>query len=137
MQLDKLSKMWWTEFRRGRITVQQCAECDSTQFPPGPICRNCHAALGAQFAELTGQSSVIIATSTIQTSPMEPFADAVPYQICTFELNEGTRISLPVCRNTPPLSAGTVCEISPCGMDEVLPAHVSLTLLESDGYAKN
>src|SRR5687767_2209324 len=46
-QLHPEIQEFWNSLRRGRLSVQQCAECGTHRFPLSP---NCHECLSAEFA---------------------------------------------------------------------------------------
>ena len=41
--VDGTTLPWWQAAAEHRLVVQECSQCSHTQFPPSPICSECHS----------------------------------------------------------------------------------------------
>jgi uncharacterized OB-fold protein len=84
------ARHFWDEAAAGRYVLQQCLECETYRYPPGPICANCTSDR-VQWVESPGTGTVFTFT-TIHRAPSEAFQPYVPYTVALIDLDEGPRV---------------------------------------------
>ncbi|WP_430334553.1 Zn-ribbon domain-containing OB-fold protein [Rhodococcus sp. ACT016] len=73
-----------------RITVRQCDDCNTLQWPPREICGACQ---GSSFVPADMPHEGEVYTYSIMYRAFHPaFTDSVPYGVVVVELAEGVRI---------------------------------------------
>jgi uncharacterized OB-fold protein len=87
---------WWRNLpSRYRLTVGECPECGSINFPPEGACRNCNALVEYARVEPEGTGE-IVAKTIIQGGAPPEFADLLERQgeigVVVVELDEGVRV---------------------------------------------
>lgn len=88
---DVDSAPYWDGLREHRFMVQCCASCARRRFPPTPSCPYCAAPEFAwQQAEGTG---TVYSFITVHRTFDPAFADEVPYDIATIDLDGGGRMA--------------------------------------------
>lgn len=80
-----LSKPYWDACREGRLTVQQCKECESYTFIPQPCCGDCLSEK-LEWVESSGRGTLYSFTTVHR--PQQPMFE-VPYTVVVVELEEG------------------------------------------------
>jgi hypothetical protein len=84
-----LSLPYWQAARKGRLMVQQCAECLRLRHYPTLLCPSCHS-LKVNWVELTGLGR--IHSWTITHHSFHPaFNDQLPLALVTVDMDEGVR----------------------------------------------
>ena len=81
----KLSKPYWEACRAGKLTVQQCEDCEALIFIPQPCCENCLSE-NLTWIESAGRGTLYSFTTVHR--PQQPVFD-VPYTVVVVELDEG------------------------------------------------
>ena len=81
----KLSKPYWEACRSGKLTVQQCQDCDTFVFIPQPCCGNCLSE-NLEWVESCGRGTLYSFTTVYR--PQQPEFE-VPYTVVVVELEEG------------------------------------------------
>lgn len=87
---------WWRNLpSRYRLTVGECPECGTMNFPPEGACRNCKALVEYDRVEPEGTGE-IVAKTIIQGGAPPEFADLLERQgeigVVVVELDEGVRV---------------------------------------------
>lgn len=85
---DASAREWWELLAQGRLCLQRCTGCDTTQHPPGPVCRSCHRRDHLAFVDHDRRAQLVSATR-VQQSPHPAFADRVPYWLTLVHLGCG------------------------------------------------
>ena len=80
-----LSKPFWDACREGRLTVQQCKDCQAYTFIPQPCCGECLSEK-LEWVESSGRGT-LYSFSTVYR-PQQPMFE-VPYTVVIVELEEG------------------------------------------------
>jgi uncharacterized OB-fold protein len=97
------TRPFWTACAEGRLAYQRCGRCGKAMFPPGDVCRTCHARL-LEWQAASGFGTVHSFT-IVHRAPTKAFADDVPYVLALIDLEEGFRMMANVVRCDP----GAVC----------------------------
>jgi len=84
-----LSGEYWSALASGRLLVQRCPECDSSQFYPRALCVSCGS--DPVWQEASGHGTVHTFT-VIRQNGLPSFRDEVPYVVAMIELDEGPRM---------------------------------------------
>lgn len=85
---------FWAACARGVLTVQRCAACGRTQFPPRVLCSHCHADdLGWIVAAGRGR---IHSCTVVHRAPGPAFLADMPYVLALIDLDEGVRMMMNV-----------------------------------------
>lgn len=96
--MQRLEKVWWDRFQTGRIEVQYCENCASTQFPPSLVCRNCSRKSKLTTRSIAGDG-VRLAAKTVVNNATSPHVEkSIPYMVATFATSSGVRLTFPTCR---------------------------------------
>lgn len=80
-----LSKPYWEACRAGKLTVQQCRDCEALTFIPQPCCGNCLSEK-LEWIEVSGRGTLYSFTTVYR--PQQPSFE-VPYTVVVVELDEG------------------------------------------------
>ena len=78
---DELSNPFWDAVNERRLTVQNCTDCNTLQYPPRPACRDCGSSK-LEWKETSGRghilSYMVVADGRLaRTRPDQPFNLAV------------------------------------------------------------
>jgi uncharacterized OB-fold protein len=87
---DQQSEPFWAGLREHRVPIQACTACGRRRFPPTPGCPYC-ADPGIRWEEAPGTGTVY-SFITVHRAFDAAFADDVPYDIATVDLDGGGRI---------------------------------------------
>ncbi|MGM7671142.1 Zn-ribbon domain-containing OB-fold protein [Microbacterium sp. A93] len=74
----------------GRLTAPQCRGCERWQWPPRPMCGDCHG-VDFDWSELPGQAEMFSFT-TIERAFHPWFAERIPYTVAIGDFGNGVRI---------------------------------------------
>jgi len=82
---DEDTLVFWEGCRRRRLLIQQCDDCQSFRFPPGPLCPQC-LSLMATWREDGGQGEVV--TFCVYHSELAGpgWRSKLPYVVAVVEL---------------------------------------------------
>lgn len=80
---------YWAGARDGKLLVQKCDDCGSTQLYPRAFCLACHGPVS--WIEATGRGTVYSFT-VIRQNHSRPFRDWMPYVVALVDLEEGPRV---------------------------------------------
>jgi uncharacterized OB-fold protein len=80
-----LSKPYWDACRKGKLTVQQCKDCETLTFIPQHCCGKCLSE-NLEWVESSGRGTLYSFTTVHR--PQQPAFD-VPYTVVVVELEEG------------------------------------------------
>jgi uncharacterized OB-fold protein len=84
------SRPFWDAAREKRLVVPKCRACNSTWFPPTPVCPSCGTA-DHEWVQLSGRGTVF--SFVVMHRVYHPgFADKVPYVVAVIELEGGPRL---------------------------------------------
>ena len=73
-------------FTSGKILLQTCTSCSTTQHPPEDVCHRCQA-MEFEFREFAGKGSIY--SYTIVRHPVHPaLVEAIPYVVVLVSLDE-------------------------------------------------
>lgn len=83
---DRDSAPWWAAVRAHRLTVQRCAGCGASRFPPTTICARCRC----RESGWVGVSGCGTVASWVVTHHafLPAYAGAVPYVVALVRLVE-------------------------------------------------
>jgi uncharacterized OB-fold protein len=81
---------FWSACRDQRLAYQACTACSRAQFPPGSICRHCHADR-LEWRPASG-SGTVHTFSVVHRAPTAVFASDVPYVLALVDMAEGFRM---------------------------------------------
>lgn len=81
---------YWDGLACGELRVQCCSRCGTWRHYPRPMCPSCHS-FDHEWRPLSGEGTVHSWTVTHQ-SPLEGFAEAVPFTLVTVDMAEGVRV---------------------------------------------
>jgi uncharacterized OB-fold protein len=90
---------WWAGIRDGRLTIQGCQSCGSTQLYPRRRCVTC-ASDDLKFLPISGYGT-LYTFSTIYQNPPSDFVDQLPYTLGIVVLDEGPRLLTRVIGSEP------------------------------------
>lgn len=82
---DAVTEPWWDATREGRLTVQRCTACGSTQLYPRAICTTC-GSLDLELMDASGRGTVYSYT-LVRRAPHPAFEP--PYLVALVRLAEG------------------------------------------------
>jgi uncharacterized OB-fold protein len=81
---------FWTNARRGVLSVQRCQSCGRLQFYPRPVCVHCFGRR-LEWHPISGRGRVL--SFTFVHAPVHPaFQPEVPIILAEIELAEGVRM---------------------------------------------
>lgn len=107
---DEQSAPYWEGLRERQVRIQACTACGRRRFPPTPGCPYC-ADPGIRWEQAPGTGTVY-SFITVHRAFDPAFADDVPYDIATVDLDGGGRV---VGRATGPTAIGA--RVSPDFVD--------------------
>lgn len=81
-EIDRLSEQWFTS---GKLMVQVCNDCDSTQHPPDDVCYSC-GSFNLGYRELAG-TGVVESAVTVRHAAHPDLADRVPYVVAVVSMD--------------------------------------------------
>jgi uncharacterized OB-fold protein len=84
------SRSYWEAAAEGRLLLQRCQACGSTQFYPRAVCVRCLCD-DLQWTESEGRGS-IYSFSRVEMAPSEAFAADVPYVVALVRLDDGVQM---------------------------------------------
>lgn len=87
---DEQSGPYWEGLRDGRVLIQACTACGRRRFPPTPGCPYC-ADPALRWEEAAGTGTVY-SFITVHRAFDAAFADDVPYDVATIDLDGGGRM---------------------------------------------
>jgi uncharacterized protein len=74
-----------------QLTVRQCLNCGTVQWPPRPLCARCH---GDGFRPFAIGDRGVVHTFTVCYRAFDPwFASRVPYAVAVADLGRGVRLT--------------------------------------------
>ena len=84
------TREFWAATRSGRLTYQQCAQCDTVVFYPRRHCTGCTS---SKLEWKTAVGTGTIYTYSVVRQSYHPFFRAqVPYVVAWIDLDEGPRL---------------------------------------------
>jgi uncharacterized OB-fold protein len=76
---DRDSQPFWDAAERGELVVQLCSNCGRRQYPPMPVCANCHS---AELSWTPAPPSGRLYSWVVVHHPIsEIYADQVPFAV--------------------------------------------------------
>jgi hypothetical protein len=81
---------FWEGAKRGVLTVQRCAACQTHQLYGRLYCRSCGGE-NLDWVEVSGRG-VVFSHTVIRRAPSAAFAEDVPYALALVALAEGPRL---------------------------------------------
>lgn len=88
------TKPYWDGLLKGRILIQQCADCDRYRHYPRPVCPHCHS-MAFHWREVAGTGK--IHSWTVSHHAFHPaFKKDLPTAYITVDLPEGVRLVAPL-----------------------------------------
>jgi uncharacterized protein len=87
---SELAAPYWEGAAAGRIVIQHCDACDTSVFPPRPLCPSCWSE-SLSWRDASGLAR-IESFSVVHRAPNETFAPEVPYVVALVLLDEGPRL---------------------------------------------
>lgn len=89
-EVTDLNAPFWDGLTAGEVRLQQCACCNTYQYPPETFCYTC-GATSLNWTTVSG--SGIIYSFIVVHQPYHPaFKPFLPYTVAIVELDEGPRI---------------------------------------------
>jgi uncharacterized OB-fold protein len=89
-QPDLDTQPFWDGCQREQFLVPRCRACNTTRWPPGPMCPECQSTQ-TEWIESSARGSVY--SWIVATHPVDPvLVDQVPYVVALIELEEGVRV---------------------------------------------
>ena len=87
----KQSKPFWDFCKQHELRIQRCTKCGQYQHYPLTICSQCFS-FDLEWAKVSGRGKIY--TWVVCHVPFHPgFADDLPYNFVTVELDEGVRMT--------------------------------------------
>lgn len=87
---DPANAPFWEGTKRHELLVRRCQQCGEYQWPPRPMCAQCHS-FDLQWVKTGGKG--ILYTYTVAYRAFHPaFQNDVPYGVVIVELDEGPRM---------------------------------------------
>lgn len=83
------SKPFWEGTGEGKLLLQHCRACGTSQYYPRPVCMRCMSR-ELQWREAQGVGTVY--SYTVTRLPPEGFEGREPYVLVSVDLPEGTRM---------------------------------------------
>ena len=93
------AREWWAGIGHGRLTVQNCRTCHTSQLYPRRRCVTCSSD-DLAFVAVSGEGSVYT-YSTVYRNPPSDFVDQLPYTLGIVILDEGPRLLTRIVGCTP------------------------------------
>lgn len=87
----EISKPFWNNLNQGKLTIQQCNQCDGWVFFPRRHCSHCMAH-DLEWKEVSGEGTLYSYTLT-RVPTMPEFADEMPQALAVVELAQGVRVN--------------------------------------------
>ncbi len=87
---DEDTAPFWAGCARGDLTAQQCDECRTFRWPPGPGCPSC-GSRRSTWISVTGTGTVY-SWVVVRVPLANGLAEQTPYCVGLIELDEGIRI---------------------------------------------
>lgn len=84
-----LTRPFWEAAARGRLVIQQCADCGQMQWTPQFACRSC---LGEQLGWLECSGRAVVYSATVVHRSPDPRLWPAPYVVAVVTLDEGPRM---------------------------------------------
>jgi uncharacterized OB-fold protein len=109
---DQASAFFWEGAARGELLVQQCADCDSFQYPPTVVCEKCQSR-DIRPARVSGRGTLYSLTVMHQAF-LPVFAANLPFTIALVDLDDapGARLLTNIVDADPAnLTAGDPLEV--------------------------
>ena len=109
---DHASAFFWEGAARGELLVQQCADCDSFQYPPTVVCEKCQSR-DVRPARVSGRGTLYSLTVMHQAF-LPDFAEDLPFTIALVDLDDapGARLLTNIVEGDPAqLAAGDPLEV--------------------------
>jgi uncharacterized protein len=109
---DHASAFFWEGAARGELLVQQCADCDSFQYPPTVVCEKCQSR-DVRPARVSGRGTLYSLTVMHQAF-LPVFAEDLPFTIALVDLDDapGARLLTNIVEADPAqLTAGDPLEV--------------------------
>ena len=109
---DHASAFFWEGAARGELLVQQCADCDSFQYPPTVVCEKCQSR-DVRAARVSGRGTLYSLTVMHQAF-LPVFAEDLPFTIALVDLDDapGARLLTNIVEADPAeLAAGDALEV--------------------------
>lgn len=85
-----LDAPFWDGLREGELRLQQCAACQSFQYPPETFCYAC-GSTKVEWKRASGRGTVY-SFITVHQRFHAAFTDEMPYNVSIVELEEGPRV---------------------------------------------
>ena len=119
---DELSKPFWDAVNEKRLVVQNCAACNTLQYPPRPACRDCGSDT-LEWKETSGRGH-ILAYIVVEDGRLARRMPDQPYNYAVITLDEDPRINF--LSNLPGIPAYEVPVGSPTEVvfEEVAPGQL-------------
>lgn len=96
------TRAFWDATRQHRLSLQRCADCNTTYFPPRTICpaKGCHST-NVDWVDVSGKGT--LHSYVINHRPPPGFEEMAPYAIAVVKLDEGPKMMTNIVgiENTP------------------------------------
>lgn len=87
----EISAPYWEGLKSGKLTIQQCNQCDGWVFFPRRHCSHC-LAHDLEWKEVSGDATLYSYTLT-RVPTLPEFADEMPQALAVVELAQGVRVN--------------------------------------------
>ena len=84
------SRAFWFNCSRGKLVLQRCSDCATTQYYPRNVCTNCGSS-NIEWVDSAGKGTVYSYT-VVHRAPSPAFSQYVPYVLAIIQLSEGPRM---------------------------------------------
>lgn len=94
------SKPYWDAAAKGKLSIQQCQDCNRFYFPPAPVCPGC-TSRNTAWVNVSGRATLY--SYSITHRPWPAWDIEGPMSVALVELEEGPRLVSTVvnCEQTP------------------------------------
>ena len=95
---NELTKPFWDACNEGRLVMQTCTTCDRIQYPPEPVCYQCHSKNNLEWRQMSGRGT-IYGFGVMYDSRIRIMQAGQPFPVALVQLEEDPDILM--CANLP------------------------------------
>ncbi len=89
-ELDRYNRPFWQGGAEGKLTFQNCRDCEAYIHPPGPVCPRCFGDR-LEFKSVSGRAEVL--SYTLNYQPWQPDM-SLPLAIAIVSIDEQANVRL-------------------------------------------
>ena len=86
-EVDPLTKPYWDNALKHKLSVQYCTECGHQHFPASPVCPSCLSDL--QDWKIVSGKATLISWVKFHRAYWDGYRMELPYDVCLVQIDEG------------------------------------------------